>query len=221
MRSMLIIVLLIAGLGLVPACTPYQPPETVGRLQPDNPEYVMVLVFDMSGSYAQYMNNGRAWDAANAMIRKFFRDRAGESDRIVIAQISNAPQGPIWSGSPKAFRAQFHSPSAFRDLLKKYNGASRVYDSITEAVEYAIPMMGQGRAGCFIFSDMEDNLSTPGGEERLVKALAAFGQKGGSVGIYWCGFGERTKWQNHLRGAVKNFVVSADIDADPPLPSWD
>src|SRR5438270_7033317 len=108
----------------------------------------MVVVLDLSGSYAQYMNDGKAWHAVNAMIRKFFRDRAGESDKIVLAQISRASRGPIWSGSPKAFRARFGEPGAFRELLTHYDpNGSRVYDSIAEAVEYALPMMGKGRAG--------------------------------------------------------------------------
>jgi len=212
--------------ALLPAalagCTAYQPPQTVGQVQEEEPEYVMVVVLDLSGSYARYMNDGKAWNAVTAMIRKFFRDRAGEADKLVIAQISRAPQGPIWSGSPKAFRARFGGPWAFRDLLKQYDGnGSRVFDSITEAVEYAMPLMGKGRAGCFVFSDMEDNLSQPGGEQRLVRALAAFAQKGGSVGIYWCAFREAPRWRAQLKGAVKHFVVTADIDDDPQLPSWD
>lgn len=82
-------------------------------------------------------------------------------------------------------------------------------------------MMGKGRAGCFIFSDIEDNLSAFGGEERLVKTFAAFSQKGGAVGIYWCGLNETGKWRSHLQKNVKSSVVSSGIDADPLLPMWD
>ena len=157
----------------------------------------------------------------NALLRQFFRDRVNENDKLIIAQISSANQGPIWCGSPKAFRARFGGKASFDDMLKQYKGASRVFDSITETIEYALPMMGKGKAGIFIYSDCQDNLSKPGGEERLAKAFKEFGAKGGMVGIYWCGFQETAIWRKHLQGSVKRFVVSSSIDADPPLPSWD
>ncbi|MFO0826138.1 MAG: hypothetical protein U0792_23980 [Gemmataceae bacterium] len=211
----------IVSLGGVLGCTPHQEPTQSTTFTGSDPEYVMILVLDLSGSYAQYIENGRAWAAVETIVRQFFRDRAGENDKIIIAQISSQPQGPIWSGSKRAFRQELGSESAFRNLLKKYNGSSRVFDSIRESVEYALPMMGKGRAGCFIFSDMDDNSSAPGGEDRLVQAFAEFGQKGGAVGIYWCGFYEMEKWRVHLKRTVKNHVISANIDTDPQLPVWD
>jgi hypothetical protein len=205
-------------------CTPYEPPKNDSPFRQGLADYVMVVVLDLSGSYERLMlDDGKAWKALTSMVRKFYKERMGENDKLIIAQISAVPVAPLWEGSPKAFGKSFPTGDAFRQFLKAKSNpnGSRVHDSITDAIDYALPLVsGSGRAGLFIFSDMDDNLSKPGSEERLVKAMGAFGQKNGAVGIYWCDMPLTPRWRGNVqRAGVRHWVVESEINAEPQLPS--
>ena len=74
----------------------------------------------------------------------------------------------------------------------------------------------------FVLSDMDDNLGGPDAKEKLVAAFAAFGRRGGSVGLYGVDLDKVEKWRANLaRAGVKNFVVFPDIAADPTFPSYE
>jgi hypothetical protein len=168
----------------------------------------------------------QGWPFMTALLRNFRRDLAGEDGtKVVLAQISGEKQGPIFDGSLRSFGHRLHSASDFQALLKARSrlGGSRVFDSIRQTVEYVTPFVGEDtRAGVFVLSDMDDNLGGPDAEEKLVAAFAAFGRKGGSVGLYGVDLDKVEKWRANLaRAGVKNFVVFPDIAADPTFPSYE
>lgn len=206
-------------------CTPYTPPEKGQLLKPNETLDVIVIVVDLSGSFEQRMKT-HGWTFLTTLLKNFKRDLAGEDGtKIILAQISGAPQGPIFDGSLRSFGKKLGGSADFHAFLQPYvsQSGSRVFNSIAEAVEYATPFIGPNtRAGVFCLTDMDDNASSPDGEDRLVRAFAAFGKKGGSVGLYWVDLDKVAKWQDHLRRAeVKNFIVESAIMADPTFPSYE
>src|SRR5438876_9697086 len=112
MARNVIAVVLVAAV-LVAGCTPYRPPAEDTTFHQADPDFVLVVVLDLSGSYAQYMD-GPAWTALTAMIRQFHQEHLGDESKIVLAQISNVPQAPVFEGSPAAFGKAFGGVGAFR-----------------------------------------------------------------------------------------------------------
>jgi hypothetical protein len=220
---------LIAALAAIPGCTPYAPVDQQGNRPPVIQRLetldLLGVVADLSGSFEETMRQN-GWQFMTMLLKNFKRDVAGEiATKVIIAQISGERQGPIFEGSIRSFGKKMGSATDFHDFLKDHAKASgsRVFDSIAQTVDYLTPFVGDNtRAGVFILSDMDDNLSEPGAEERLVKSFAAFGAKGGSVGIYWCDLDKVAKWREHLRRAgVKHFVVESKIAADPTFPNYE
>lgn len=211
--------------ALAAACTRHQSQPPAPLLEKEPVIDVAVLVFDMSGSFQERMEKkGHAF--MTAVLNAFKRELAGEDGtKVILAQISGEPQGPIFDGSLRALNRRLGNQAAFhafvRDRAKL--GGSRVFDSVAQSVDYAAQFVGDGtRAGVFVASDMDDNLSGPGGEERLVRSLSAFARKGGSAGFYFVDLDKTARWAaNCERAGFKpgNFVVEADI-ASPRVPNF-
>lgn len=219
------VVLAVSALAGLSGCTQYTPPEKTQLLQREETLDVIVVVADLSGSFDQRMKS-HGWAFTTTLLKNFKRDLAGEDGtKIILAQISGAPQGPIFDGSLRSFGKRMGGSSEFHNFLQRHANAagSRVFDSISEAVEYSTQFVGPNtRAGVFCLTDMDDNASASGGEERLVRAFTAFGKKGGSIGLYWVDLDKVEKWETNLRRAgVKNFIVESAIVADPTFPNYE
>lgn len=218
--------LALAGILSTPACTPHTPRgQHAPVIQSKTPRDTLGIVFDLSGSFEDMMSE-HGWPFAVRVLKDFKRELAGEDGtQIVLAQISGERQGPIFDGSLRSFGRKIHSRDDFQLFLRSHAQASgsRVFDSIRETVDHVMLSVGDDtRAAVIILSDMADNASDPGAEERLVQAFAAFAKKGGSVGIYWCDVDKVARWNENLRRAgVKHFVVESRIAADPTFPNYE
>ncbi len=221
MKTFTLLALLLVAAAIV-GCTPNQQPAlgpsaAAGpKVRGDDPAAVLVLVLDTPDP--QQTGTDHTFPAVNALLSKFFRDRAGEEDKIVLAQVANMPQ--VWTGSPKAFKAKFRDEAAFRAAMKPTGG--RVHDTISEAIEFSKPMIGPRSRACLcVFSSMNDVKSQPRSVERLMRELVEFDFKGGSVALYGCGFHQAPRWRHNMEGVIHNFLVSSEVVADPAMPSWD
>ena len=93
-----------------------------------------------------------------------------------------------WRGADvriiRGFRKDFPDAETFRKHLqsKADANASRLHDGITEALEYLATLPGvsaKTRRALLVLSDLEDNGSGPGSEQRLLRGLQEFGNRGG------------------------------------------
>src|SRR5207302_8892447 len=106
--------------------------------------YVVMVYFDMSGSYADKMaKDGKAWQLMTRILAKYFRDRLGEgtNDKLIIGQLSAAgKQAVLFEDTPLKFRQTFATPEAFRDWLRANSDPKgpRLYDGIRERVQYLV-----------------------------------------------------------------------------------
>lgn len=191
-------------------------------------EYVLVIVLDLSGSFKDFMaEEGKAYDFALQVLDRYFRDRIGTPDKLVIAQISGEKRTLLWEGRPIDLRRDYPDPNAFRKfLLAKSNaGGSLVHEGITHALEYVTtdPAVSSGRAksAFLVLSDFADNGSAgTDSEQRAVDALTAYGKMGGAVGFYYVDQHRVSRWRAHLRNAgIKQFCVESEIVGRPSLPS--
>jgi hypothetical protein len=215
-----------AGLGwlIVDASRP-APDE---NMLADGREYerVVVVGIDLSGSFLHLMaDQGKAWEFLLRVIDRYLRGNGNE--KLILVQLSGNTGALIWDGTPSQLRKDFPDQESFRKhLLSKADpNASRLHDGITEALEYLTTLSGitpKTKCALLILSDMDDNCSAPGSEQRLVQALAGFGKRGGAVGMYFVDQPFVNRWRANLKTAgIKHTVVEPSIVASPTLPSFD
>src|SRR5947209_6280231 len=88
-------------------------PACEGRRQKEEPilqspdvGFVVGICFDLSGSYQNLMvEDGKAYKFAISVVDKYFGDRAGSDDRLVIGQISAIEKALLWEGSGASLKA--------------------------------------------------------------------------------------------------------------------
>ena len=190
---------------------------------------IIVIVFDMSGSFDDLIYK-KGYPFAMAVVDRYFRNRIGSNDRLIISQIS-APgmKSLLWDGKPSSLKRDFASADKFKEFLRKKSNpaGSRLYDGISESMEYLIsyPGVAEGKTSTavFVLSDLDDNCSDPAkGKMRLLKNLAEYSKVKGSIGFYWVEDRFVPPWRQHMKeSGIKHYVVEADIAADVPLPNID
>src|SRR5688500_12928225 len=94
--------------------------EHVGQFDTTEPAYILGIVLDCSGSCQPRIQSAEVWNLINQMLGQMFQNRAGEDDLIILANISSAPQGPIFAASPRKFREKFGSAEGFRQFMAQY-----------------------------------------------------------------------------------------------------
>ena len=193
-------------------------------------EVMVVMVVDMSGSFADLMTrDGRGYEFTMRVADQYFRKSIGTNNRMIIAQVSATNNAMLYDGTPAQLRQDFPSAEAFQQfMVKKSNpNGSRVYDGVAEAFEYVLSdpgvVSGKTRTAVFVLSDFDDNFpNRDKSEQRVVNALNAFGKTNGVVGFYYLEHVRVATWRQHLRqSGVKHWVCESEIVAYPQLPSFE
>ena len=228
-RNMLLKVVLLSLLLLPFGCgEKRQASETV--LRENEHEYVLTILLDMSGSFAHLMaEQGKAYEFIMEVIDRYFRDRMGTQDGLVVAQISGSDRSLLWQGTPFQLRQDFPSASAFRDFLKQRSNSagSRVHDGITQTVEYVMSDLRiqskTAKSAVFVLSDMLDNFpDSDASKKKTVEMLKAYGRIGGTFGLYYVDQLLVPEWRTHLRDSgIKHWRVEAEIVGRPTLPDFE
>ena len=225
---LLLVIVLCALVLFLAACSP-PPPATDSPFQHEEAEYVLAFVIDVSPSLDDFAlgKDGRAFRFFIRNKDAFFRDRAGSSDRILLAQISGKEKALLWDGTPRHFRREFPNASALKRYYEDHAhfGGSRVFDSLTDTVKYLVGYheTRKVKSTLIVLSDMDDNFpNADHSKARLLAALKDYANKGGMVGFYWVDHRFAPEWKRHLSDAgFRHFRVESDIVAEPPLLEFD
>jgi hypothetical protein len=223
---------LIVGLIAVCGCTPRSPSALEEGFVLHQPRgYVLTVLLDLSGSFSDRMvDDGKAWEFLLTVIDEYFKNRVGENDEIIVAQISgNRGRALLWKGTPSQLRSDFSSPEAFGEFIrsKADPNQSNVYDNIAQSVEYLSSdqdvSSGKAKSAVLILSDLLDNDPNRDATwQRLQKSLAHYGSQGGVVGCYFVDQQLVPEWNDLLaRTGIRTFVVEPDIAGNPQLPGID
>jgi hypothetical protein len=178
---------------------------------------------------AAQMSNGKAYEFLLTVVDRMYRDRLGESDQLIVGQLSAERKAPLWQGTPQQFRQEFRSAAAFKEFLmsKSNPNGSPVYDAIAQCVEYVVSdprvKSKEARAAVLVLSDLIDNdPDTMKARKRMVAALRELGQCNGTLGLYFVETNLVHIWEKGIRECgIKHFVVSADIVGKPQIPDFD
>lgn len=193
-------------------------------------EFVLTLLLDLSGSYGTLMaEDGQASRFTLRLIDRYFRDRVGTSDKIIIGQLSGSDTPLLFEGTPLELRRRFPSADAFGDFLvaSSHPGGSRIHDGIADAIDYLLAdsgvSSGKTQSAVLVLSDMLDNVANAeASKTRLLRSLTAYGQHNGSVGLYWVNQSQVIEWRSQLQNCgIQNHVVESEIVTNPPVPSFE
>lgn len=195
----------------------------------DETPFIMLLLVDMSGSFEYLMaDDGKAYEFTMNLLETHFRDRMGEEDKIIIAQIGGTDRSLIWQGTPMELRKDFAHAAAFRDFLKKKSiGSSNIHYSITQSVEYLMSernvQNGKAKTAVFVLSDMMDtDENQEESRKKAIDTLTAYGKIGGCVGFYYVDQLLLPGWRHDLQAAgLKDWRCEGDFVGRPNLPSFD
>lgn len=207
-------------------------------------KYVVTILLDMSGSFQQMMaTDGKAYEFALQVIDRYFRDRIGMPDKLVIARIAGSERALLWEGTPQQLRQDFPGPEKFREMLlsdeRRPSGGtldttvpahltfgSNVHQSLTKTLDYVLeePGVTDGsmKSAVFVLSDMLDTDQSDENKKKVLESLSQYGQSGGTLGIYWCDQLHVTEWRKHLKDAgIEHAVVQSHIQSRPTLPNFE
>lgn len=198
-------------------------------LQPESCEYVVLVAIDMSESFRKYMaEDGKAYDFVNHVVEKYFRDRIGGNDQIVITQLSGNNKPLLWQGTPFELRKEFPDKQKFRDFLLANADptSSRINDGVHESLKYLLRThsvaRGNAKTVALILSDMEDEFpDEEQSSDRLISSLTTFAKRG-HIGFYYCSQHRMEDIEKKLEEAgISMYILECDIHGRPPMPSFE
>jgi len=201
------------------------PPEPPAPVFSQKADFMLVAVFDVSGSCAETQEK-KGYPLLLATIDKLFADRVGRNDRLVLARVSGSTRSILWDGKPLALRESFASGEDFRAFLEKGGGGgSRVNDSVTDAVEYVMGFPGvvQDHTCVMVLSDMLDNFpDSEQSRKKMIQTLGAYAKKGGSAAFFFTAQEETAKLRQDLATCGFRFppVVEDEAAVSPALPQF-
>lgn len=215
-------------LCLMLACGCERRRETAAKPVADEDyEYLVAVLVDLSGSFLDKMTEGgQAHDFMLSLIDRYFKERVGTNDQIIIAQISNTPgRSLLWQGSPHELRKRFPNSRAFSDFLRSKADpyASYVHDAVAQTVEYVMtqPNVSNKRSAVFALTDMLDNdPHSAESKDRAVQALSEYGKIGGTVCLYYVDQRLVPVWQRELQATGLTFIIEPEIK-QPRLPNFE
>ncbi len=227
---------------IIIGCTPVADgpsavPQTPGgqsaiSLGSSEADYLVLLVVDTSDTFRQQMaEEGRAYRFATKLIDRYFRDRIGTDDRLIIARLSGSDRSLIYDGKPLELRQKFPTAEAFRTELLGHAdaGGSRIYTGLRHAMSYLLSdprvQSGKARPALFVLSDLLDK--TPPAEVHdeegyMNHSLCELAWRNGIAGFYFVDQNETSRWvQRLIFCGVKNYRVEMAERENPPFPSFD
>lgn len=213
----------------VAGCEKRADQQAAGPFQEDDSSYVLMVVLDLSGSFRELMfDDGAAYQFTTYALDRYFKDRIGTDDQLILAQLSGEKNTLVWQGTPRQLREQFPTPEKFRRFLQSYAvpGGSVVHDGVSHAVRYLMShpavRRGKARSALLVLSDMQDTTGDDGSEDRVLNVLTQYINSGGVAGFYYVGQDEYFTWVDHFTNAgFDTCVVEMDIQGRPKLPVFE
>ena len=224
-----------ALLGFLTVCTilgcePVSDQEQAAKIEPlkvPKRDYILALAVDTSGSFIgeMFARDARGYRFMQHAVDRFFRDRMGADDHVLIAQLSGNKRPLLWEGTPRDLKRRFGDSETLRTFLAQASdtAGSRLYDGVAQTLEYVYSLPGvkegETQVCVLVLSDMEDNAS--GGKARMVEGLRKLKGLGSGIGFYFVDIDRMEDTRQCLReaGLDPRFVESRIVE-NPPLPSF-
>ena len=206
---------------VVVGCSPRQSTQEAASLGQTEGEHVMLIAVDPSPDFQKQIGD----EFMARVIDRYFHDRVGSQDKLVIARLSGKDQ-IVWEGTPLALRKQFPTAEDFHGfLVSKADPSPRVHEGLRHAMQYVLadPSVATGKAkvAVLVLSSMIDQGSGTLEEGYMNHELCELGWRNGAVGFYYVAQDQilplRLKLQTF---GVRNFRVEG-ATGQQPLPTFE
>jgi hypothetical protein len=195
----------------------------------DDSEVVLALVLDLSSSSIELFQEDRVGlQFTRSLIEHYQRAYPGRNGKLILAQLSGGGDPLLWEGNPTDLLRDYDSYGSLHQMLvsKSNPNGSRIHEGLSRTFDYLLKhraVQDGARPAVFVLSDMLDNgADGTKYEQRVMVSLKEFGKRGGISGFYFVHQSQLERWRTNLTDAgVTDCLVSADIVARPPLPSFD
>ncbi len=184
-----------------------------------------VLLIAVDGDFIK--EKTKAYELVTHAIDKYFHDRIGGHDQVIISQLSGNQRPLLWQGTAHQLRREFPSQEAFRQFLVSHcDAGSRINDGIAESIEYVMRTNsianGKAKSVALILSDMiDDQPNSADNDSRLMNALISYGRRG-SIGFYFVDQVRMADVQKKMEQAGFRFsCLECDIHGHPALPNFE
>jgi hypothetical protein len=186
------------------------------------------VAIDVSGSFGEYMaKNGKGYEFLQRALDKYFSDRIGGNDQIVITQLSGG-HPLLWQGTPHQLRLDFPDQNVFRDYLLSHadQNGSRINMGLAESLDYVLHThsVAQGKAKtiALVLSDMLDNHpDQDASEQQFLDALTRYARRG-AIAFYFVDQYKMAQLRKKTEQAGFRWsIIEGDIHGNPPLPSYE
>lgn len=173
-------------------------------------------------------NDGKAYEFALTVMDRYFRDRIGTADEVIITQLSGNVKPMIWQGTPIQLRADFDDADAFKAFLTKKadTSGSRIMDGISDTIEYVLEqpgvLKGKKKVCLLALTDMEDNINTVKSLPRFKRDLKLLAEAKAACGFYWVTQTLVHDLKVNLTDAgFTHYVVEPEFKTNPTLPTFE
>ena len=201
----------------------------VSPFQQEPCDYVLTIAIDLSDGFREYMTaDGKAYDLVLRAIEKYFRDRIGGHDQIIITQLSGNKRPILWQGTPQQLQREFPDSNAFREYVLAHATphGCRLNDGIADSIDYTLRMnsvaRGNAKSALMILSKMlDDQPEQVSSDARLMKALTTYAHRG-YIGFYFVDQLRMADITEKLEKAgFTMHTLECDFHGRPPVPSFE
>lgn len=211
-----IMVLAIAICG----CTPREKSGDVFRQEEG--DYVLLIAVS-----EEVTESDHAYQYMLMAIDKYFQDRIGTNDQIMIARIEGI-RPLVWKGTPRALRKDFPNPEAFRQAVL---ASGRETGSLNDGLVRSLKMLmktysvanGKAKAVTMVMSSMNDPQPSEDSDARFIEYLVKYWQAGGRIAFY---FVDQLRIEDIEEKTVKAgmsdwITIESDANGYPSLPEFE
>lgn len=201
-------------------CAPRDKNSDVFRQE--NSDYVLLIAVS-----EEVTESDHAYQYMLMAIDKYFQDRIGTNDQIMIARIEGI-RPLVWKGTPRALRKDFPNPESFRQAVL---ASGRETGSLNDGLVRSLKMVmktysvakGKAKAVTMIMSSMNDPQPSAESDARFIEQLVKYWQAGGQIAFY---FVDQLRIEDIEEKTVKAGMtewVSIEPDANgyPYLPEFE
>ncbi len=187
-------------------------------------KYTLLIVADID----VVKSDPRSYELVVRAIDKYFHDRIGESDQVIISQISGNDHPMIFQGTVRQLRHDIPNQEAFKRYLMEHSDPGRrLSEGLAESFEYLMNTYSVAKGNSIpvaliISSLKEGEAETPTSEQHFIDELIKFHRSRGRMAFYYCDQ-QRMAWirAQTAKAGMTWVTLEGESNKYPPLPTFD
>ena len=201
-------------------CTPRDKGGSVFRQEAS--DYVLLIAVS-----EEVTESDHAYQYILMAIDKYFQDRIGTSDQIMIARIEGV-RPLVWKGTPRALRREFPNPESFRKaVLASGKETGSLNDGLARSLRMVMKTYsvakGNAKAVTMVMSSMNDPQPSEESDAHFIESLVEYWKSGGQIAFYFVDQLriEEIEEKTLKAGMTEWLPIESDANGYPYLPEFE